>query len=1582
MTSKIDEIIYASSQKSAITGKSGFGIRTYTEGMDLKIISAVESSDIIGYRVQPARTVSLAQLQDNPKIVYDYAPKFIYKKIKDKTGNELYVFCRSVYIGIDYGYFCGSENAMRAGSNYITHVLVFAERPDKNIFMLLLKNNYFNNNIFLPVDYTCSPDNRELNKLLCGEPKLLMPNEIINSQNMPLPFTENIKRAIDGIGQLLIGNKINKTEKKHFIIRAHNDQITEIVAFIKTQILEQVADSLTFYINYDKTGIPDDCDIVCVDEEYNGQLYEQQQICLNLLNDSNLNYVRNDLSDYIHKLIWSEDKDKINAFLKFIVNLDIDENTNQNFIPSLYALTQTNEDFPFSKIDASLINNLNNSHLDTSNKSKVWGKINDSINSEIQRNSNIVSAIKIANLSSEINIDIKSRQSINDYFFCEGKNSTALMRLWTTNEMPLLFQYFDKKMISKQSFFYTLNNIDSTEIWTKLISFYLGSSFSDELIEMIFKSIQNPLHFITETYPTKQYIKEIKNFFFTHEDNRTLIYPALRDYYTEEIESDPLSGINDILNFLNGFKDINEANSFGIGKLFDKFTDIIREKPNRQYSQIVENILGMKIAISQKSKDFLEQYMDVLNAPTPEVVTTEYLNLTKEISDTNKQKEVFEKWIESSVTNEELIEYLKREKPTQLSKLIMAVWRNTNRDTAMRKELIMTIVENAKWDNQDKTSFMDTPSYMELKEYIKSNLAAKHKFMYWIKHIFSKKQTKTNMNSKKNQKILLIIFIILGTFQISEAQIFSSPYSWKALNLKFYVRSYTEKTYTVKIKRGNPLKSTAFTLKQKHFNVFGYVDYDSIVNKSGATKCTRYKYDGPKLVGINVLGKKNTNYKTEYNDGNLISEIFHTGTHVDSLLYTYNDDGNIVCKYERNEEKSDSTTYEYEKGNIHKEISQNGAYIEYNYDSLGNVTNVKSFDNSKNLLGESKFKYKYDENGNWIVRIIYDVNGKMTNVVQRQYEYYHLYEVDETAKKEQDKTSFKFLSNLSQRFENAGYISGTPNGTLSIIALSLTFIFFILSLISAAGATDGEFFELMFHPKIAAPGKPMRMWMFNKEPYIKFTSITLFVIASFLASVILLWLIGGLVFVLLWIFKWILWCLIIIGWIALIGGIITAICGFAGNSEEIGGTGIICAPIGGVIVFFKNGISAFGERLLNWGFDFFHTLNLFEWGVGLFKNFWDVIICVCLLPLCFFLGIALIAILISLFFYVIEGIAIKYYKVNRPCPSCPESRLQYTIIDKSGKAFPIKYSLRPGVYGIYHIKDPSNKILPTMFMNGKGNVPRICPNCGNIVDTKTVGTDIHVAFVGHRGSGKSFLMYCGLHLLMQQYKRMKQVDYDQYSDIEAMYKSITKNKSIGQTDIKKGQNKNDYYKATEIKYKKATRMFPYHLHFYDVAGESFNLQEDDSYRNALRFFINTNAIIFLIDPSTTILKEDEVNEQLFKWNQDRNPDDDFDVNDTLVSLRRIIKLSGGNIQKIQFYIVCVKKDMGYFETCGLDQQTISEEQIKTFISQEMGMGNSLIQTVESEYLGHVHYFATSVKDEESMKNLFVDILQKCNVDIK
>ena len=338
-----------------------------------------------------------------------------------------------------------------------------------------------------------------------------------------------------------------------------------------------------------------------------------------------------------------------------------------------------------------------------------------------------------------------------------------------------------------------------------------------------------------------------------------------------------------------------------------------------------------------------------------------------------------------------------------------------------------------------------------------------------------------------------------------------------------------------------------------------------------------------------------------------------------------------------------------------------------------------------------------------------------------------------------------------------------------------------------------------------------------------------------------------------------------------------------------------------------------------------------------------------------------------------EFIVTRIYSIRRPCPICGSTATPDYIV--GGKPHPVK--LHPGIYGVFTHKSPvTGEKVPTMLLNGRGKIVRKCKKCNSFINAdtdNTVGTEIHIGIVGHRSSGKSYLLYSGLSSLMSLYPgRFSQIDADNDTKIENKKKRIDAYDGI-QTDVA------SKYRAIQLILKSKLRPIPYHLFFYDVAGEKFNASSS-SHKTAMDFYRNVQSIVFVVDPSMLDTSGTPASVKFVDWNKKNANVEKYRIDGSFAVLKDILETVGRKSNKIDFNFVCTKTDMGYLSELGYPENP-SEDEIERFLSAELGLSN-LINSARASFK-NIHFYAVSAieSDKSRLKNLFIALLAQRDVSI-
>lgn len=722
----------------------------------------------------------------------------------------------------------------------------------------------------------------------------------------------------------------------------------------------------------------------------------------------------------------------------------------------------------------------------------------------------------------------------------------------------------------------------------------------------------------------------------------------------------------------------------------------------------------------------------------------------------------------------------------------------------------------------------------------------------------------------------------------------------------------------------------------------------------GDSTVTYYIYDSNNNIQ-EVSGTGIVSYKNQYKKGTLVKEWFYT--HKDKkqgYTYRYFIKGETFVKKENSIATGAgiTTTYAYNSNGIVTETQRmvnNGAYTLNKYDDKGHLSSIEHYTPS------GKFRYKelvtcaYDTHGNCI-KYVAKKDKEVTAYHKATYKYYTIEELK--------KAKLQAESTITQRTgygETSEVRKPGPKLMGSIIFLTVAFL-----VLYCWGAQKrwGLFDD--FGGEVEIDGM-RKMWMYNSAPYLKMGTIFASIIAAFLSAILLLMVCGGTVWIVFGIIKVILWAIIVIGWILLVGGIIGTI---AAKSFY----GIIAAVIGAIVVYYSNTLETWGEKFGKWGSDFLDDVNALDWTFAIFSTYGKTILMVICAPMACFLALAVLLIALSYLLRAFEFASLKIYNVNRPCPFCGNT---HDFIYMTGNdEYPIP--LQPGMYGVFHQTNHFTGLrVPTMLLNGKAKLTRKCPKCHHLINKehdKTYGTDIHVGIVGTRSSGKSYLLYRGLEWLSQDFgKDFQQIDTDNNNRLDMVLQRIH-----GKADIQTAvQNR---YKAIQFRLVRKLRPLPYHLFFYDVAGEKFNISANNS-QAALEFYKNVKTIVFVLDPSMTDIDKAVPSDNFVRWyDHHGNHIEKYDAEGTLGELKKILMQVGRKTKDIDLIITCTKKDLGYLENSNYPYD-LDERMIQKFIGEEMGLSNLLYSTSDFKSVG---YAMVSAVDEErkDLHQLFLRILKQ------
>lgn len=473
-------------------------------------------------------------------------------------------------------------------------------------------------------------------------------------------------------------------------------------------------------------------------------------------------------------------------------------------------------------------------------------------------------------------------------------------------------------------------------------------------------------------------------------------------------------------------------------------------------------------------------------------------------------------------------------------------------------------------------------------------------------------------------------------------------------------------------------------------------------------------------------------------------------------------------------------------------------------------------------------------------------------------------------------------------------------------------------------------------------------FVFSLRPYKFFASLSGRILLAAVLSIIALLILGGIIWGVLWVVKIIMWIVIIVGWVLLVGGIIGC---FA--NPIVGG---IVAFLGYLIVHNDESISAFGNRCVQTGMEFFDAVNMWQFTLDLIKNYWVAGVTIALTPLVLFVVVAALIIAFAGILRGYEAVTTRRYNLKHPCPYCHEPSEPAIYYDGETEDGRLPVSLRPGIYGLFHITHPvTGTEMPTMLANGRDLYPRKCPHCGHFVNFEA-GTEKHIGFVGMPDSGKTTLLCTVIGKMQKVYPELHftdKVDDDVAENVK--YANEKGHLDDRHLPFKTGR---EWKPSIQCILPRKNGGLPYHLYFNDVSGELFTSGGNDP--RLLRFAQDVEDIIFIIDPWTIKLDKAKISGRMKKWLQRddvavwQGGKQQEDITSASTSIVNILTNNKRNLAKIHFTFALAKSDTGYLE--GID--TSNEHALRSFIEEDMHL-SGLVYDIESQFQS-VAYIATSV----------------------
>lgn len=498
-------------------------------------------------------------------------------------------------------------------------------------------------------------------------------------------------------------------------------------------------------------------------------------------------------------------------------------------------------------------------------------------------------------------------------------------------------------------------------------------------------------------------------------------------------------------------------------------------------------------------------------------------------------------------------------------------------------------------------------------------------------------------------------------------------------------------------------------------------------------------------------------------------------------------------------------------------------------------------------------------------------------------------------------------------------------------------------------------------------GGMRKTFFFNIAPYRTVVYITLILLGSLVGSVIIMLILGGAGFVVLWIVKILCHVLKWIGIVACVGGAVAC----------VGGAWIclILVAIGGLIWYFADSITNFGDRCAQIGLEFFNEFNMLEYAWDLTLQYWQPALMIICIPLVLFLCLAVIWMVVAGGLILFEKMVTARYNIKHPCPHCHHPSEPATYLSKGASGYeeiPNGISLRPGFYGLFHIKHPkTGERMPTMLLNGRDKLARRCANCDRMIQAEE-GTELHVAIAGSAMSGKSTLTYRMIAGLFN-YAGEDAVEFTDVINTVGDRSMISKIDSIREKDEiveadLPNKTRTEELASTQLIVRRKNSSIPYRVFINDVGGEHFDPQNEANRVNAMRYFRNVDSLIIVIDPLTTKFPSSRVSKEFEEWMEKNDHDKvrKIQLQHILDVVENQLKHFNNDTKTIHLNIVLTKTDLGYIPG---NVNFMSQDSLRNYLEGHLGLGSLLHWTRKFKSCSVFAVAATAKGNQSYVGNL-------------
>ena len=262
---KYYHVIYNSSEKG-VSGSSGFGIRSVSEGTPPELTSAMADAEMFSFnQLGPAMVPSA--LQQNPDLILDVPPQYFFGLVTLNDKTRYYVLGRKVAVGFDYSFY-KNGNATRPG-NYVVDAYAFESVPTAADFEILLEDAAAGSRHFIPASPAPRADNEEMRGISLGSQPTLPPDDMPFTAKAPAKITP---RALDVLFAYIRSRKTGKP----LLLKTVIEEAPSLMAAVARLLPPEMLADMSFISDYNSEGKKKGVNIYIINQFYDQEIFKSQ----------------------------------------------------------------------------------------------------------------------------------------------------------------------------------------------------------------------------------------------------------------------------------------------------------------------------------------------------------------------------------------------------------------------------------------------------------------------------------------------------------------------------------------------------------------------------------------------------------------------------------------------------------------------------------------------------------------------------------------------------------------------------------------------------------------------------------------------------------------------------------------------------------------------------------------------------------------------------------------------------------------------------------------------------------------------------------------------------------------------------------------------------------------------------------------------------------------------------------------------------------------------------------------------------------------------------------------------------------